>query len=96
MTIYAIAQLTITDAAAYQRYVDEFFAVFSQHDGTLLAADNAPDVVEGDWPHGKVVLMSFPDREAFEEWANSPDYRRISQDRLAGTRSTVLVARGVR
>ena len=95
MTIYAIAQLTITDSAAYQRYLDEFFDVFSRFEGTLLAADSAPEVVEGDWPHQKVVLMAFPDREGFDAWATSAEYQRISQDRLAGTRSTVLVARGI-
>jgi uncharacterized protein (DUF1330 family) len=95
MTVYALAQLTITDAAAYQRYVDEFFDVFSRFDGALLAADNDPEIVEGDWAHEKVVLMSFPDHASFEAWAGSPEYQRISRDRLAGTRSTVLVVRGL-
>lgn len=39
--------------------------------------------------------MSFPSRDEFDEWANSAAYRRISEDRRAGTRSTVLVARGL-
>ena len=95
MSVYVIAQLTITDSRAYQRYLGEFVAVFSDCNGTLLAADARPDVVEGEWPHEKVVVMPFPSRDELDEWANSAAYRRISEDRRAGTRSTVLVARGL-
>jgi uncharacterized protein (DUF1330 family) len=30
------------------------------------------------------VLMSFPDETAFRDWAESPHYQRISEDRRAG------------
>ncbi len=95
MPVYAIAQLTITDPAAYQRYLEGFFAVFAKYSGTLLAADDAPEVIEGDWDHQKLVMMEFPDRDAFESWAYSEEYQRISEDRRAGTTSVVLLARGV-
>jgi uncharacterized protein (DUF1330 family) len=35
--------------------------VFAQFRGTLLAADDAPVVLEGAWPRDKLALMSFPD-----------------------------------
>ncbi|GAA1519081.1 DUF1330 domain-containing protein [Nocardioides humi] len=95
MTVYAIAELTIVDPDAYGRYLDKFFDVFSQYDGALLAADNSPDIIEGSWPHDKLVLISFPDRAAFDAWATSPEYEEIAQDRKAGARSTVIVAEGV-
>ena len=34
--------------------------VFVRSSGTLLAADEAPQVVEGQWDRDKVVLMAFP------------------------------------
>ena len=37
--------------------------VLSRFDGRLLAADESPEVVDGDWPHEKVVLIEFKDRE---------------------------------
>jgi uncharacterized protein (DUF1330 family) len=52
--------------------------VFARYSGTLLAADEAPQVVEGQWDRDKVVLMAFRDEIAFREWAESPDYQRIS------------------
>lgn len=95
MTVYAIAQLTFVDRTAYDRYQSEFLRVFAQFRGTLLAADEHPSVVEGETQVDKVVLMSFPDRAAFTEWAESSDYRRISADRRAGADTLVLLVQGL-
>ena len=95
MTVYAIAQLKMTDRAAYDRYQARFMEVFRRHPGTLLAADESPQVVEGAWDGEKVVLMSFPDESAFRAWAESPEYRLISQDRHAGADTVVLLVKGL-
>jgi len=95
VTVYAIAQLRFTDRAAYDRYQARFMEVFRRYPGTLLAADESPQVVEGDWDREKVVLMSFPDQEAFRGWAESPEYQEISQDRHAGADTVVLLVKGL-
>jgi uncharacterized protein (DUF1330 family) len=41
--------------------------VFSRYPATLLAADEAPQDVEGPWDRDKVVLMMFSDESAFRE-----------------------------
>ena len=94
MTVYAIAQLKMTDRAAYDRYQARFFEVFKKFNGRLLAADEHPSVLEGAWPHDKLVMMSFPDEAAFFAFSNSPDYVEISQDRKAGAQATVLLVKG--
>jgi uncharacterized protein (DUF1330 family) len=96
VTVYAIAQLKITDRDAYNRYQAAFMAVFQRYSGTLLAADEAPRVIEGEWDRDKVVLMSFPDEAAFQEWAESPDYQRISEDRRAGADTVVTLVQAIR
>ncbi|MCV7197221.1 DUF1330 domain-containing protein [Mycobacterium angelicum] len=95
MTVYAIAQLKFTDRAAYDRYQARFLEVFRRHPGTLLTADESPQVVEGQWDREKVVLMSFPDEAAFYSWAESPEYQDISKDRRAGANTVVLLAKGL-
>jgi uncharacterized protein (DUF1330 family) len=95
VTVYAIAQLKFTDRAAYDRYQARFMEVFRRHPGTLLAADESPQVVEGQSDREKVVLMSFPDEAAFRGWAQSPEYQDISKDRRAGADSVVLLVRGL-
>ncbi|BAC45755.1 uncharacterized protein (DUF1330 family) [Bradyrhizobium diazoefficiens] len=94
MTVYAIAQLKMTDRAAYDRYQARFFDVFRKYSGRLLAADEQPRVLEGTWPYDKLVMMSFPDEAAFVAFSNSADYEDISRDRKAGAQATVLLVKG--
>jgi uncharacterized protein (DUF1330 family) len=96
MTVYVVAQLTIHDRARYDRYAAGFMAVLDRYGGRLLAADERPEVVEGDWGHRKVVLIEFADRESADRWSTSPEYREIAVDRIAATDGVVLFVRGVR
>ena len=96
VTVYAIAALKFTNRDAYNRYQAAFMEVFQRYSGTLLAADEAPRVIEGDWDREKVVLMSFPDEADFREWAESPDYQRISEDRRAGADTVVVLVQAIR
>lgn len=95
MTVYAIAALKFTDRDAYNRYQAAFMEVFKRFSGTLLAADEAPQVVEGQWDRDKVVLMTFPNEAAFREWAESTDYQRISEDRRAGADTVVVLVQAL-
>jgi len=94
MTVYALAQISIHDRARYDRYVSRFMEVFQNFKGRLLAADESPVVVEGEWPHQKLILMAFPDRAEFERWAHSPEYQEIAKDRVASTTGSVVLVRG--
>jgi uncharacterized protein (DUF1330 family) len=95
MTVYAIAQISITNRDSYNKYQARFMEVFARFKGSLLAADANPQVVEGPWDREKVILMSFPDEHSFQEWAQSPEYKEIAIDRKAGSAGVVLLAKGL-
>lgn len=95
MTVYAIAQLRFTDRTAYDRYQARFLEVFTRYSGTLLAAEESPQILEGESDREKVVLMSFPDESSFRAWADSPEYQEISKDRRAGADSLVMLIEGL-
>ena len=95
MTTYVLAQLTIHDRARYERYAARFMEVLSRFDGRVLAADEAPTLLEGEWPHQKIVLIEFRDAEEASRWAASPEYREIAVDREGSTVATVLSIRGL-
>ena len=96
MTVYGIAHLSITDRTSYERYTEQFMPVLQQYNGTLLAADDQPRVVEETCHSGKVIVLSFEDEAGFDRWYNSPEYQAILGDRLAGANGPVLLARGIR
>ena len=93
MSVYVIAQISITDRDLYNRYQARFLDVFRKFKGELLAADENPEVVEGGWMREKVILMKFPDKESFEDWAYSPAYHEIAKDRQAGSEAVVLLVK---
>lgn len=95
MAVYGVAHITITDRAAYDRYSAAFMEVFSRFSGTLLAVDEAPEVIEGEWTATRLVMMSFPDTAAFHAWFDSPDYQAIAKHRHAGSTGVVLLAKGL-
>ena len=95
MSVYVIAQISITDRAIYNKYQARFLEVFAKFNGQLLAADENPQVVEGVWEREKVVLMKFPDKESFEAWAFSPEYQEIAKDRKAGSDGVFLLVKSI-
>ena len=95
MTVYVLAQLSFTDRAAYDRYQARFMDVFRRFEGRLLAADERPTVLEGEWDREKVVLMSFPDEAAARRFIDAPDYVEISKDRHAGAQTVSLLVKGL-
>jgi len=95
MAVYALAQLRIHDRERYGRYMARFMPVLDKYNGKLLAADDSPRVLEGQWwDRNKVVLMEFADSAAFRAWATSPEYTEIAEDRKAGADAVVLLIEG--
>ena len=94
MTVYTVAQLKFTDIDAYRRYQKAFPAVFAKFNAKVLAADESPRVLEGEWPRDKVVILAFPDEAEAQRFGQSPEYREIAKDRIAGADAVVLLVKG--
>lgn len=95
MTVYVIAQVKFTDEPTYRKYQARFFDVFKGTGGKLLAADEKPSVLEGEWSHNKVVVMAFADEQQAKGFLDSPGYREIAKDRVAGADTIALLVHGL-
>ena len=96
MTVYVIAQLRFKDRGRYERYQQRFMAVLQQYPGArVLAADESPHTVEGQWDHDKLVLLSFPDAATCQAWGDSAEYQEICIDRRAGADTVAIRVRGM-
>lgn len=95
MTVYVIANVKFTKEELYRRYQSRFADVFRQFRGKLLAADEAPKVIDGPFAHNKVVVMQFPDDAEAERFLNSPAYQEISKDRIAGAETLAVMVKGL-
>ena len=95
MSAYVVAQLRFTDAVAYRRYQRRFADAFAGTGGKLLAADEAPIVLEGKWASDKLVIMQFDGCETARKFLQSPAYQAISADRKAGAETIALLVQGL-
>ena len=95
MPVYGIAQIRIDDPVEYQRYIDGFTEIFERYDGKMLAVDDRADVLEGDWPFTRMVIVCFESKDAFHAWYDSAEYQALMQHRLAASQGTIVLLDGL-
>jgi uncharacterized protein (DUF1330 family) len=94
MAYYFSTQIRIIDPEEYDRYLENFDAIFSRYRGKILAVDKSPTVLEGEWNYTRSVLISFKSREDFEDWYFSKDYQAILKYRLNGAKCDTILIEG--
>jgi uncharacterized protein (DUF1330 family) len=95
VTVFIVAQLRFTDRARYDRYQARFMKVLRKFDGTLLAANESPRLLEGQSAAQKLVMISFPDEGVARRFMEDVEYAQISKDRHAGADTTSFLVRGL-
>lgn len=95
MAVFVVAQLSIFDRESYGLYEAGFMEIFQKYRGSLLAVDEAPEAVEGEWSATRIVIGSFPDAEAFNDWFRSPEYVELAEHRKAGSKGLILTVQGL-
>ncbi|HWI66343.1 MAG TPA: DUF1330 domain-containing protein [Symbiobacteriaceae bacterium] len=94
MSAYFLAQITIRDEATYAKYLDGFDEIFARFQGEVVAVDDAPTVLEGQWHRGRVVLIRFPDEQELRRWYESPEYQALARFRQAASDADILLVHG--
>lgn len=95
MSVYVIVQLNVHDRERYDKYSAALLPILAQFGGSVVVADDAPRVIEGEWTGNRVVVLRFPDRDAFRAWGSSPEYAAIVGDRHAGAHTVATLVRGL-
>ncbi len=96
MVCYVVGQLNVQDWELYKKYQLAFRELFHGYDARVLAADNAPKLVEGDWPHGRFAMLEFRDRAEAERWYYSDTYQEaIKQYRWPASTGSLIFVEGL-
>ncbi len=94
MTVYAMAFVEIKDREHYAKYEAGFMDALAPFGAEILAVDEAPDVLEGEAPKGRIVLIRFPSAEKLDAWYNSDAYQAILPFRKAASNGHVISVKG--
>lgn len=91
MPAFIVGTIRVTDAEAWQGYVQRVGATFAQYGGHVLLRGALVRELSGQ-PHGeRVVVAEFADLDALMRWHESPEYQSLVALRDAGA-EVVLTA----
>ncbi|HJX03134.1 MAG TPA: DUF1330 domain-containing protein, partial [Dehalococcoidia bacterium] len=65
---YVIAQVEVHDAEEYRKYLSGFMDAFRPFDGRILVATDEMEILEGEWPQARTVVMEFPSTALARQW----------------------------
>jgi uncharacterized protein (DUF1330 family) len=94
MSAYFVAQIAIHNEQEYGKYLAACESVFTNFNGEYLAVDTAPEILEGEWNHQRLVIIRFPNPDDLIKWYYSPEYQKILKFRLVGARCDSLLVHG--
>jgi len=95
MAVYLIANVDVTDAAAYDRYRAQVPATVAQYGGRFLVRGGSVEALEGAYDPKRVVVLEFPSEERAHAWWNSPEYAPLMALRRSASRGNLYFVAGV-
>jgi uncharacterized protein (DUF1330 family) len=77
MKAFVVAAETVKDEFLFSEYRKAVPATVEAFGGKFIVRGGALKLLEGEWPHPRLVIIEFPSREAAEGWYASPEYQKI-------------------
>ena len=85
MAAYVIVLGRVHDMERFQQYLAVVGPTTEAFGGKLLSVADPAEVLEGEAPYPRVVLMEFPSAEQAREWKKSTEYKAVAEHRLAAS-----------
>jgi uncharacterized protein (DUF1330 family) len=92
---YLLGEIEITDPAGFDAYRRDVGDVIARFGGRYLARGGPAEMIEGQRPLRRVVLLEFPDMAALKAFYASPEYQPLLALRLASANTDALIFEGV-
>ena len=96
MSTYLIVdQKGITDPETMKTYAAGVVATVEQYGGKFIVRGGDPEMIEGDWPAKRIIMIEFADRAALKAWYESPEYADLKAMRIASSNANLIAVDGV-
>jgi len=94
MPAYVIALLVIKDREGYNEYRAGVHEILTKYNGEILVSNEDFEVIEGEWPYTKTVVIRFPSVEEAKRWYKAPEYQEVAQHRFRSTKTNLILIEG--
>jgi uncharacterized protein (DUF1330 family) len=91
---YVIAAETVNDERTFGEYREKVRDTITSFGGQFIVRGGNPTILQGEWPHPRLVIVEFPSRAAAEGWYNSPEYQKVISLRLNSSVGNVIIVDG--
>lgn len=91
MSAYVIAEVEVTDPAAYEDYRKQVPAVVTRYGGKFVVRGGRIESMEGGWSPKRVVVLEFPSMEQALKWYRSADYAPLIELRQKASRGRLII-----
>ena len=90
-----IVDVDVNDPEGYERYKSEVPALIAKHGGEYLVRGGEFEVLEGEWQPTRLVVFSFPNRQAIHDFVNDPEYAELKALRQSTASSSLVAVDGM-
>jgi uncharacterized protein (DUF1330 family) len=94
MSVYVIADVQVTDAAAYEPYRPLAAASIAGFGGRFIVRGGKADLLEGGPAPERIVVIEFPDAETARRWYDSDEYQSALKIRQSASRARMILVEG--
>jgi uncharacterized protein (DUF1330 family) len=94
MAAYIIAEIQVTEPAAYEEYRPLAAASIARFGGRFVVRGGKIELFEGEPQPQRVVVIEFPDLDTARRWYRSDEYQSALKIRQAASRGRVFVVEG--
>ena len=95
MPAYVLAEIEITNPEGYKEYTTHVPATVAKYGGRFVVRGGKAQVLEGEWPERRRVLIEFPTVDAARKWFDSPEYEKPKAMRQANSKGRLLLLEGL-
>lgn len=95
MSAYLIAEVEITDPAAYEEYRKQVPAIIAKYGGKYLVRGGKVESKEGGWTPQRFVILEFPSMEQARKFYDSGEYSPVLAIRKKASKSKLMLVEGL-
>jgi uncharacterized protein (DUF1330 family) len=89
-----MALIDIHDPQRYEQYLAGFDEVFDKYNGKVIAVEDNPRILEGNWPAGRTVVIKFSDDSELRKWYDSNEYQTLAKRRKEASIANIAIITG--
>jgi uncharacterized protein (DUF1330 family) len=95
MPALLIADIEVTDAAAYEEYQRHVPAYVAAYEGRFIVRGGRAQTLEGAWPAHRIVIIEFPSMARLLAFYDSVEFATLKSLRMGASDSRIIAVEEV-